>query len=115
MVNLTFFLNACAGRIQIPNPEADSYYSCVGQLDPRLNLTVDTSQEGKAHSTEANTEIFPNEHIGARSTANVCVMAAKLAYENQAVVKKVVTQNWKMHFVGFWNCWNGECLLAVFR
>jgi hypothetical protein len=94
------------GRIQIPNSEADNYYSCVGQLDPRLNLIVDTSKEGKAHSTEATAEIFPNETIGARSTANVCIMAAKLAYENEAVLKKVVTQNWNMHFVGFWNCWN---------
>jgi len=87
----------------------------VGQLDPRLNLIIDTSKEAKAHSTEATTDIFPNETIGARSTANVCIMAAKIAYENPAVVKKVVTQNWNMHFVGFWNCWNGECPLSVFR
>lgn len=87
----------------------------MGQLDPRLNLTVDTSKEGKAHSAEANAQIFPDETIGSRSTANVCVMAAKLAYENKAVVKKVVTQNWNMHFVGFYNCWNGECPLSVFR
>lgn len=70
---------------------------------------MDDSKSGKAQSTEANAQIFPFEHIGARSTADVCVMAAKLAYENEAVVKRIVEQTWKMHFVGFWNCWNGEC------
>jgi len=101
-------LFACAGGIKFPHPEGDDYYSCIGHLDPRNNLYVDDSKSGKAHSTETNAQSFPFEHIGARSTADVCVMAAKLAYENEAVVKRIVEQTWKMHFVGFWNCWNGE-------
>ncbi|KAM7471927.1 hypothetical protein LguiA_010110 [Lonicera macranthoides] len=33
-------------------------------------------------------------------------MASKLAYENANVVRNVVNQHWKMHFVDFYNCWN---------
>ncbi|KAG1334419.1 putative Lipase [Cocos nucifera] len=34
------------------------------------------------------------------------MMAAKLAYENCGYIKHAVTNHWKMHFVGFYSCWN---------
>ncbi|CAA0808781.1 alpha/beta-Hydrolases superfamily protein [Striga hermonthica] len=36
----------------------------------------------------------------------MCMMASKLAYENDKVVKNIVDLHWKMHFVDFYNCWN---------
>lgn len=80
---------------------------CVGQLDPRVDLYVDTSKKGKAQSTRADTSVFPDENVGSRKTADVLVMASKLAYENPAVVQRVVTTVWKMNFVKFYECWNG--------
>lgn len=92
----------------IPKPDTENYLSLIGLLDPRSTLYVDTSKASKADSTRADTSVFPAENMGARSTADVCVMAAKLAYENPAVVKKVVEKDWKLHFVKFYNCWNGN-------
>lgn len=82
--------------------------SIIGLIDSRSTLFVDTSKAGKAASTRADTVAFPAENVGSRSTADVCVMAAKLAYESPAVIKKVVTEGMKMHFVNFYNCWNGK-------
>ena len=98
----------CADRFVILKTGADSYSSVIGHLDPRCELYVDTSEAGKAESTRADTLVFPDEDIGSRRTADVCVMAAKLSYENPAVVQRVVEQCWNMHFVKFFNCWNGE-------
>ncbi|XP_078446985.1 triacylglycerol lipase OBL1-like [Wolffia australiana] len=33
-------------------------------------------------------------------------MASKLAYENEAVIRRTVTDVWHMEFIGFYNCWN---------
>jgi hypothetical protein len=81
-----------------PLPDDDKYASCIGHMDPRTKLFLDTSPEGKAKSKQA---------------ADVCVMAAKLAYENPVFVERVVTKEWKMHFVKFFNCWNGTNQLVV--
>ncbi|XP_024370194.1 triacylglycerol lipase OBL1 [Physcomitrium patens] len=94
------------GRIILPDPTADNFLSCVGALDPRCDLYVDTSRPDKASSTRADALVFPDENVSSRSTADVCVMAAKLAYENPAVVKRVVKDIWMMNFVKFYECWN---------
>lgn len=98
-----------AGEIVFPEQDTENYLSLIGLLDRRTTLYTDTSKSGKADSKRADTEIFPNENNGARSTADVLIMAAKLAYENPAVIQKVVEKDWKMEFVKFYNCWNGEC------
>lgn len=93
-------------EIFLPQEGTEEYLSLIGLLDRRTTLFVDTSPSAQANSTTANTEVFPSEDVGARSTADVCIMAAKLAYENPAVVEKAVVNDWKMHFVKFYNCWN---------
>jgi len=97
----------------IPEEGTEEYLSLIGLLDRRSTLFVDTSPSAQANSTTANTEVFPSEDVGARSTADVCIMAAKLAYENPAVVEKVVVNDWKMHFVKFYNCWNGKLIVLT--
>jgi hypothetical protein len=71
-------------------------------------LYTDTSASAKAHSTKTDTDSFPVEGTGSRRTLDFTIMASKLVYENPEVVKKVVEQDWNMHFVGFYTCWNGE-------
>lgn len=66
------------------------------QLDPRTKLYVDKSAAGQALSEAATSKIFPGTDDGARSTADVLVMASKLAYENESVIKKVVTEDWNV-------------------
>jgi hypothetical protein len=97
-----------AGEIILPKFDSADYLSLIGLIDPRSSLFIDTSGAGKADSTRADTKVFPCENVGARSTADVCVIAAKVAYENPSVVEKVVTEGMKMHFVKFYNCWNGK-------
>lgn len=94
------------GEIILPKYDSADYLSMIGLIDPRSSLFIDTSGAGKADSTRADAEVFPCENVGARSTADVCVIAAKVAYENPSVVERVVTEGMKMHFVKFYNFWN---------
>eukprot|EP01018_Ginkgo_biloba_P040529 Gb_06717 [translate_table: standard] len=50
--------------------------------------------------------VYANVEAGSRFCADLCIMASKLIYENENVVKNTVTNNWKMHFVDFFNFWN---------
>jgi len=93
-------------RFKWPLPEDEEYASCIGHMDPRTKLFLDSSPEGKAKSKQADQVIFPDESVGSRKTADVCVMAAKLAYENPVFVERVVTNVWNMYYVKFFNCWN---------
>jgi hypothetical protein len=82
-------------------------------MDPRSKLLLDTSAEARAHSKQADVLVFPDENVGSRNTADVCVMAAKLSYENPAFVERVVNKIWNMNFVKFFNCWNGTNQLVI--
>ena len=103
----------CADHIVWPHPSDDNYASCIGHMDPRSKLILDTSAEARAHSKQADVLVFPDENVGSRKTADVCVMAAKLAYENPAFVERVVNKIWNMNFVKFFNCWNGTNQLVI--
>ncbi|KAG0562443.1 hypothetical protein KC19_9G146700 [Ceratodon purpureus] len=94
------------GGLIVPRKDDPRYLTLISQLDPRTKLWVDKSAAGQSQSESATSTIFPGTDAGARSTGDVLVMASKLAYENEAVIKEVVTKDWNMHFVGFYNCWN---------
>ena len=98
------------GGIIWPHKDSENYLSLVGLIDTRSTLYVDASAAGKANSTQADTHTFPDENVGSRYTADVCVMAAKFCYESKATAKKLVNEGMKMHFVDFYNCWNGKSL-----
>jgi hypothetical protein len=59
-------------------------------------LYTDTSASAKARSTETDTDSFPVEGTGSRRTLDVTIMASKLVYENENVVKKVVEEIWNV-------------------
>jgi hypothetical protein len=94
------------GELKVPGKDDAAYHTLISQLDPRTKLWVDKSAAGQAQSESATSTIFPGTDAGARSTADVLVMASKLAYENKTIIEEVVTKDWNMHFVGFYNCWN---------
>ncbi|XP_057840118.1 triacylglycerol lipase OBL1-like [Cryptomeria japonica] len=71
--------------------DSESFISFTGHLDGHLDLDYTTEKIIKS---------------GSRYCADISMMASKIAYENESVIRNVVTKRWKMHFVEFFNCWN---------
>lgn len=78
----------------IPQRGSQTFISTIGHLDGRLDLKFATEGEFKPQ-------------LGNRALMDLCIMSSKLAYENPKLVQNVVTTRWKMHFVDFYDCWNG--------
>lgn len=103
--------HCCAGEIVISNPNANIYLSYVGPLDPRSGLYVSTPNAIKLDSS--NLELAsPQEAVSSRLAADICIMAAKLSYENPVIVKLKVKHNWRMHLVKLYKCSNGKASQA---
>jgi hypothetical protein len=83
-------------ELVIPQPETSDYHTIIWHLDPRRHLYMNTSDAAKANSTKTDTASFPAEGSGSRSAMDVCIMASKLAYENELVVQKVVEEDWNV-------------------
>ncbi|KAJ7283083.1 hypothetical protein O6H91_Y349000 [Diphasiastrum complanatum] len=87
--------------VEIPQKDSDKYWTVIGHLDPRLDLF--------AHEDNSDTDdlaSFLNSNGDFRPQADLCMMASKLAYENRAIMRQVVTDRWHMHYVEAHNCWN---------
>ncbi|XP_062226985.1 triacylglycerol lipase OBL1-like [Phragmites australis] len=80
--------NILHGRMEYPDKSSPTYRSMTGLIDRRVDL---------------DRSIKPTDN---RYDAALCVMASKLAYENEAFIQNVVTRHWQMEFVRFYNCWN---------
>ncbi|XP_021761850.1 uncharacterized protein LOC110726688 isoform X1 [Chenopodium quinoa] len=92
--------NFLQGKVVIPERGTTTFISSIGHLDGRIDLNkTDYFGEG---SSSSNSKI----EIENKSLMDLCVMASKLAYENASVVKEVVVNHWKMHFVEFYDGWN---------
>ncbi|PAN40520.1 hypothetical protein PAHAL_7G321700 [Panicum hallii] len=80
--------NVLHGRMEYPDRSSPTYRSVTGLIDRRADL---------------DRSIKPTD---SRFDAALCVMASKLAYENEAFIRNVVTSHWQLEFVRFYNCWN---------
>uniref|UniRef100_A0ACD5V1R8 Uncharacterized protein n=1 Tax=Avena sativa TaxID=4498 RepID=A0ACD5V1R8_AVESA len=85
---LNFIDNMLQGKMEYPNRSSATYRSLTGLIDGRVDL---------------DKSIAPAD---SRCHAALCVMASKVAYENEAFIRNVVTRRWQMEFVKFFNCWN---------
>ncbi|XP_057797061.1 triacylglycerol lipase OBL1 [Salvia miltiorrhiza] len=87
------------GNVEMPKRGSETFISAIGHLDGRvelLRMKKDDDFEKRSWQVE----------MGDRALMDLCMMSSKLAYENAEVVRNVVQLHWKMHFVGFYNCWN---------
>lgn len=93
------------GTVVVPQRGTETFISTTGHLDGRIDLyggenlaenVVASLSEGSGIKAELDN----------RGLMDLCMMAAKLAYENAQVVRYIVVDHWKMHFVDFYNCWN---------
>ncbi|ERM99424.1 uncharacterized protein LOC18427459 [Amborella trichopoda] len=107
---LGLITNIFTGKLVIPLMDSDTYISTIGHLDGRVDLDKRALQEYFNYEGDDNNHkgSSPEIHMEfeSKAMADLCMMAAKLAYENQYVVRNIVTHHWKMHFVDFYNCWN---------
>lgn len=80
------------------NRQAANYKSLIGHIDSRFDM------HGDIHLNNYEpVEPIPGLKV---SPINLSIMAAKLSYENAAFVRNVVNDQWKMHFVRFFSCYN---------
>ncbi|XP_024532392.1 uncharacterized protein LOC9642964 [Selaginella moellendorffii] len=86
-----------------PSEDSESYLTFNGHMEPRISLL-------QAPSSQRLCLSCPDS----KAVADVCAMASKVAYENPKFIEFVVNQNWKMHLLGTYNCWNGKRSLSSF-
>nr|GMC77390.1 uncharacterized protein LOC109187493 [Ipomoea batatas] len=82
----------------MPQRGSETYISAIGHLDGRIDL----SKSEDPDFWKTNVPLEP----GNRALMDLCMVASKLAYENENVIRNVVNLHWRMHFVDFYNCWN---------
>nr|CAD1827026.1 unnamed protein product [Ananas comosus var. bracteatus] len=93
------FSNIVKGKIRMPDKTKSTYRSAIGLIDTRVDL------DKKIKTSDS------------RYNAALSIMAAKLAYENEASIETIVTHHWKMKFLGsysFWNEYQGDYSTQAF-
>ncbi|NP_001310639.1 uncharacterized LOC8263958 [Ricinus communis] len=98
--------NFLHGNLKIPRRGTENFISTIGQLDGRIDLYRTTILSEKVDDSVATDVNNIKAELGNRYLMDLCIMAAKLVYENEKVAQNVVDRHWKMHFVAFYNCWN---------
>ncbi|KAH9300027.1 hypothetical protein KI387_011610, partial [Taxus chinensis] len=77
--------------IIIPKRGTEGFLSVVGHVEGRLDL-----YNSGPHEVDPGDRFF----------ADISVMASTLIYENELVIRKRVSENWRMHFVEYFEFWN---------
>ncbi|CAL9102569.1 unnamed protein product [Musa textilis] len=85
---MSLLFNILTGRVVFPKRGSSTYRTVIGLSDTRVEL---------------DRKIKPTEK---KYHAALSIMAAKLAYENESCIQRIVRYPWNMEFLGFYNCWN---------
>ncbi|KAI9165799.1 hypothetical protein LWI28_020745 [Acer negundo] len=85
----SLLLNLVQGKVTMPDKNSASFLSFIGNVDKRVKL---------------DRSIKPGDNE--RYFGALSMMASKVAYENKAYIETVVTNHWKMEFLGSYDYWN---------
>ncbi|TXG59424.1 hypothetical protein EZV62_013997 [Acer yangbiense] len=85
----SLLLNLVQGKVTMPDKNSASFLSFIGNVDKRVKL---------------DSSIKPGDNE--RYFGALSMMASKVAYENKAFIETVVTNHWKMEFLGSYDYWN---------
>ncbi|XP_038902329.1 triacylglycerol lipase OBL1 isoform X3 [Benincasa hispida] len=99
--------NIVRGEVVVPRRGTETFMSIVGLLDGRIDL-LNEEKMLKGITVFVSEERSFGLEMENRNLVDLCVMASKLSYENEKVIQNIVLHHWKMHFVGFYNCWNDD-------
>ncbi|GAB2256383.1 hypothetical protein Droror1_Dr00010161 [Drosera rotundifolia] len=116
---IKLLINFVTGKAVRPDAEGAAFRTMIGNLDTRLNLDPIISCNNHicydCHVQHDNNHDAGGKHCNI--TAFICIMAAKLSYENSATIHVVVEDRWKMKLLGsftFWNDFTGKlCAKAM--
>lgn len=79
----------------MPERGSETFISAIGHLDGRVDLL-----KTKTFSEDISRGVFETNKLpwemGNPVLMDMCMMASKLAYENEKVVKNVVNLHWKV-------------------
>ncbi|URE45686.1 Lipase (class 3) [Musa troglodytarum] len=84
---------AFLGKATVPQRGSETFISAVGHLDSRVDLLK--FDAASLRSEEESEEVAACSQVGRRAVMDLCMMASKLAYENDKVVADVVNNHWK--------------------
>ncbi|XP_050382222.1 triacylglycerol lipase OBL1-like [Argentina anserina] len=98
--------NVVHGTVMVPERGTETFISTIGQLDGRINLYRGETLAEDIVGSVYSEEISMKSELGNRALMDLCIMASKLAYENAKVIREIIVDHWKMHFVEFYDCWN---------
>ena len=73
----------------IPQRGSDTFISAIGHLDGRIDLYK------RSRDLVMKLEVGDSAASGEQALMDLCIMAAKLAYENANVVRNIVVHHWK--------------------
>ncbi|KAF8398834.1 hypothetical protein HHK36_014697 [Tetracentron sinense] len=94
---ICLFINYIRGSVKNPEQGTATFRSIVSHIDERTNLKEASPNHGETVTIGT---------VGMIETLDLCTITAKLAYENKAYVENVVRNQWKMHFVEFYDSFN---------
>lgn len=83
-----------AGRLVVPEIGSDTFIGIIGQLDRRMDLyrrgnIIHTSTAGGGNCID----------FESKAVMDLCMMASKLAYENENVVRSVISDHWEVYIL----------------
>lgn len=102
-VGSLFFGYWIAGSIRIPRRDSVTFVSAIGHIDRRVDLFQGANLRQAIENFSGS-----GIQIDSKPVMDLCMMASKLAYENEHVVKQVIDHHWKaslLYFVLFM-CFN---------